>query len=319
MKKLVTVISILFIVAAVYTCGEVAAKWRSKNAFKREKTYIVERVIDVDTILVTTSKKKFEKVRLIGIGSIESNPANKVKRGSEGTGQGLETIARMRREAKELVEGLVKKGDKVELEFDAQEKDEDDRLYAYVFVNIQRKEPRSAFEARVAYYEISPGEKISIFLNASIIKAGYAASMAVSSDAKYVDLFKRLHKDAFYSRRGLWNTQCLITSACALINCDTFGYSVQSGYGPECVDRTCKCVLWIDDSKGIKPEKAIKSAVKFLKKNKLNWGKPIGAGRAGGIITNGIHWFIVEFEQEKSNGSFILVNPETAKAEFPES
>ena len=63
MKKLIATISILLIATAAFA-----------------ETYTVERVIDGDTIVVTTPEGKSEKVRLIGIDTPESKPNAKAKK-----------------------------------------------------------------------------------------------------------------------------------------------------------------------------------------------------------------------------------------------
>jgi micrococcal nuclease len=43
-----------------------------------------------------------------------------------------------------------------------------------------------------------------LFVNAEIIKQGYASLMAISPNVKYADLFKKLYREARENRRGLW-------------------------------------------------------------------------------------------------------------------
>ena len=93
------------------------------------QTYTVERVIDGDTIKLTNG----ETVHLIGINCPESKPNAKAKRDSERTGQDIETITKMGKEATEFVQGLIKPVDEVRLEFDVIRKDKYGRLLAYVF------------------------------------------------------------------------------------------------------------------------------------------------------------------------------------------
>jgi len=66
MKKLLTTISILLIATSSYA-----------------QTYTVERVIDGDTIVVTTPEGKSEEVHLIGIDAPESQPNAKAKSDAE--------------------------------------------------------------------------------------------------------------------------------------------------------------------------------------------------------------------------------------------
>ena len=43
-----------------------------------------------------------------------------------------------------------------------------------------------------------------VFLNATIIKAGYATPMTIPPSVKYADLFKELYEEAREQKRGLW-------------------------------------------------------------------------------------------------------------------
>jgi len=296
MKKLITTLSILLITTASYA-----------------KTYTIDRVIDCNTIKLTGG----ERIRLIAVDCPESRPNYKAKQDSKKTGRDLEAILKIGKEAIDFMVELAKKGAQVELEFDDQKRHKSGALLAYVYVNIDRKKYRTSRATISAHFELSPNDKLSIFLNASLIKKGFVTSMTIPPNSKHAGLFKKLHTDALFNRRGLWNIDCLITDACTSINCAIFDYSGQSGYRPECVDRVCKCMLWMGRKKGIRSAKAIKSAVSFLKKHRLSWGKPIGTRRTDRMVSNGILWFVVEFKQEKNKERYILVDPETGKAEFP--
>jgi len=172
-------------------------------------TYTVERVIDGDTIVVTTPEGKSEKVHLIGIDTPESKPNDKAKRDAERTGQDLETINKMGYKATKYVEKIFIlnmygwNSASVKLEFDVQERDKYGRLLAYIYFpamslvldNIKGKDGYHLVEFDGIRY---------IFLNATIIKSGYAQPMTIPPNVKYAQLFATLYRQAWKEERGLW-------------------------------------------------------------------------------------------------------------------
>ncbi len=86
----------------------------------------------------------------------------------------------MGKRATEFVESLVKPGDLITIEFDAQQRDRYGRLLGYVY--------------------LSNGK----MLNKEIVKAGYANVMTILPNVKYQDRFLRAYKEARKKRRGLW-------------------------------------------------------------------------------------------------------------------
>ena len=86
----------------------------------------------------------------------------------------------MGKRATEYVESLVKIGDLITIEFDAQEKDRYGRLLGYVY--------------------LSNGK----MLNEEIVKAGYANVMTIPPNVKYKSRFLIAYKHARERKRGLW-------------------------------------------------------------------------------------------------------------------
>jgi micrococcal nuclease len=72
-------------------------------------------------------------------------------------------------------------GKRVSLEFDVERYDKYDRLLAYVYIKDS-----------------------GVFLNAEIVKEGYASLMTYPPNVKYADLFRKLYQEARENRRGLW-------------------------------------------------------------------------------------------------------------------
>ncbi len=75
---------------------------------------------------------------------------------------------------------------KVRLEFDHEKKDQHGRLLAYVFVK-------------------------DLFVNAELVKLGYAKAMIVPPNTKYKDLLLNHQKKAMEEERGLWQEKKLET------------------------------------------------------------------------------------------------------------
>ena len=48
------------------------------------------------------------------------------------------------------------------------------------------------------------GTSSGLFLNAEIIKGGYATPMTIPPNVKHADLFKELYEEARESKKGLW-------------------------------------------------------------------------------------------------------------------
>jgi micrococcal nuclease len=127
----------------------------------KEKEFLVAKVIDGDTVMLENG----DIVRYLGINA----PSIKKNEG------GPEFYAREAlRQNKSLV--LLKK---VRLEFDAQKKDAEGRLLAYVYVK-------------------------NLFVNGEMVRLGCARVAAKPLNMKYRDLLLRYQKDASAKYAGLW-------------------------------------------------------------------------------------------------------------------
>ena len=144
-----------------------------------QQAVTVTRIVDGDTIKVFYLGNE-ESIRLIGIDTPESRVNKKTKRDANRSGQDIETIIAMGKRATGYVEGLVKPGDLITIEFDVQERDRYKRLLGYVY--------------------LSNGK----MLNEEIIKAGYANVMTIPPNVKYKDKYLRAYKQAREDKRGLW-------------------------------------------------------------------------------------------------------------------
>lgn len=127
----------------------------------------VKRVVDGDTIELENKKK----VRYIGINSPELHDPRKP----------VECFAKEAMlKNRELVEGKI-----VRLEKDVSETDKYSRLLRYVYL------PATASSS-------------GMFINAEMVKQGYAYADTFPPDVKYSDLFRNLQKEAEINNRGLW-------------------------------------------------------------------------------------------------------------------
>jgi len=136
---------------------------------------LVTRAVDGDTLFLENGKY----VRLIGIDTPEMHVSNKLYRDARKSNQDVTTIQKLGRQAYEITKNLVE-GKRVSLEFDAERYDKYHRILAYVYL------------------------KDGTFLNAEIVKQGYASLMTIPPNVKYADLFTKLYKEARENRRGLW-------------------------------------------------------------------------------------------------------------------
>lgn len=107
-----------------------------------------------------------ERVRMIGIDAPES-----VKPGEEPEPYGKEAAEFTRK---------VLSGQKVKLVFDVQERDKYGRLLAYVYL------------------------KDGTFVNALLVKEGYARVLTVPPNVAHAEKFVRLEREARLHKKGLW-------------------------------------------------------------------------------------------------------------------
>ncbi len=136
---------------------------------------VVKRVVDGDTLVLANG----ERVRLIGIDTPEIHDSDKLYRDSKRSQESVSEIKEMGQRSykftKDLVEGKV-----VSLEFDVERQDKYKRLLAYVYLQD------------------------GTFVNAEIVRQGYASLMTYPPNVKYADSFLKLYREARENKRGLW-------------------------------------------------------------------------------------------------------------------
>jgi micrococcal nuclease len=139
-----------------------------KQTKKSDGTFAVKKISDGDTFWIYNGTDEGEKIRLIGVDAPESRNVFKKKQGYFGT------------EAKEYLTNLLK-GKHVKLEYDVDHTDQYGRTLAYVYLED------------------------GTFVNADLVKNGYAQIMTVPPNVKFADEFVKLQQEARENNRGLWN------------------------------------------------------------------------------------------------------------------
>jgi micrococcal nuclease len=139
----------------------------------------VERITDGDTFSVIFNGRK-EKIRLIGIDTPESRRNDRSKKQGKEEKLDQEEIVAMGKEAKAFIAAQIKKGDRVKLEFDVQERDKYGRFLCYVYLEDGK------------------------MLNEIMIGEGYAYPLTIAPNVKYESKFRQAFVEARENSRGLW-------------------------------------------------------------------------------------------------------------------
>lgn len=133
---------------------------------KNDGFFVVKRVVDGDTFVVENGTKKGDKVRLIGVDAPETRNTSRKKIGYYGE------------ESKVFLTKLLT-NKKVRLVEDVGKRDRYGRILAYVYLG-------------------------KTFVNAELVKKGYAQVYTVPPNVKYAKLFVELEREARNHGRGLW-------------------------------------------------------------------------------------------------------------------
>jgi micrococcal nuclease len=158
-------------VALIILCG--ISCWPTPDQNKKNNSdgnFPVKKISDGDTFWIYKGTGDGEKIRLIGIDAPESQNVFKKKQGFYG------------KEAKAYLTNLLK-GKRVKLEYDVDRTDQYGRTLAYVYLED------------------------GTFVNAELVKNGYAMIMTVPPNVKFADEFLRLQQEAREQNRGLWGIE----------------------------------------------------------------------------------------------------------------
>ena len=184
MKRILSALFILAILCGYHTLnageGLFYSKEQGKFIMPFGKAYdyadiLVRRAVDGDTLELESG----ERVRLIGIDTPEMHESAKLDKDAERSGENVAAIKKLGRRSYEFTKKLVE-GKRVSLEFDVERYDKYKRLLAYVYL------------------------KDGTFVNAEIVKQGYASLMTYPPNIRYADDFLKLYRQARENRRGLW-------------------------------------------------------------------------------------------------------------------
>jgi len=132
--------------------------------------YRVTRIVDGDTFWVDDGSAKGLKIRLIGIDAPESRNSGKKLKGFYGE------------ESTEYITSLIG-GRSVRLEYDVTRYDQYGRTLAYVYLDN------------------------GTFVNADMVKNGYATVMTFPPNVMHTDTFVDLARKARKQNKGLWKDQ----------------------------------------------------------------------------------------------------------------
>ena len=159
---------------AFLTCGNMFHPIDPAYAISYPRPVIdqVERVVDGDTLILQTAGR----VRMIGMNTPETvAPAQRQGAPPQCFGP----------EASAYTKSMLPSGTKVRLELDQEQVDRYDRKLAYVF-----------------------REKDETFINAELVKNGYARAKTYGKNDRYESLLKDYESEAKTNKRGLWG-ECL--------------------------------------------------------------------------------------------------------------
>lgn len=161
----------------------------------------VSRVFDGDTLLLSNG----EKVRLIGIDCPEAHDSDKLRRIIRETGLSEDQIKSQGREAERFTRGLALDKD-VLVEFDQELRDKYGRLLAYVWVFYDDEFFETSTEPDFFVTKRKKGYNGQfVFLNAAVIKAGFAEPLSIPPNTRYARQFRRYFQEAHQQQRGLWS------------------------------------------------------------------------------------------------------------------
>jgi len=157
-------------------------------------------VIDGETLQLSNGGK----VRLIGIDVPASSKNAKLRDDIKATGKDAKTLIAAGKNAAKFLRKLIK-NEKIGLEYDAKVEEKSGLKWVYVYFYL---DPHLDMEIPETWYtELSPKEgerQLRVFLNATMIREGYAQMKIMPPNVKFQGLFSKLQEEAKEQKRGLW-------------------------------------------------------------------------------------------------------------------
>jgi micrococcal nuclease len=169
MQRVIVVILLISMlnVACNSGSGKRKAVGTNSSLTAQDGFLLVTKIVDGDTFWVDDGTSKGLKIRLIGVDAPESRKTFKKEVGFFG------------KEAKKYLTNLLS-GKSVRLEYDLNRTDQYGRTLAYVYLQD------------------------GTFVNAELIKNGYAMILTVPPNVKFADDFLSLQRHARENKKGLW-------------------------------------------------------------------------------------------------------------------
>ena len=164
---------------------------------KATEVHTVKLVLDGNTLELESG----QIVRLIGINPPLDRVMGGVKVHLKSQQEDLLKV-RGEQRPKKFLKQMVQ-GAEVRLEFDIKKIDDDGKLLAYVFIDYP---PNMKVDLREDYHYGVEDKMMHNFINASMIKGGYAKPIASGQNVKYIKLFANLYKESRQKKRGLWHS-----------------------------------------------------------------------------------------------------------------
>jgi micrococcal nuclease len=137
------------------------------HAQQKTNLLTISKFVDGDTFWVVNEKGQKEKIRLIGVDTPEARLTGRTE------------VEYFGKEASDYVKRILT-GRKVRLEYDVERYDRYKRTLAYVYLDD------------------------GTFLNALLVKEGYASAATFPPNVKYSEYFAKLQREARNKKRGMW-------------------------------------------------------------------------------------------------------------------
>jgi micrococcal nuclease len=137
---------------------------------KVNEYYTVVKIVDGDTFWIDDGTEKGRKIRLIGVDAPETRRSSRKEAGRYGV------------ESKSFLTKLLS-GKEVRLEYDVDPEDRYGRTLAYVYLED------------------------GTFVNAELVRRGYAMVMTIPPNVKFAAQFLKLQAEAREEDRGLWKQE----------------------------------------------------------------------------------------------------------------
>ena len=178
MKKNIKIIhvAVLAVVTILYFGIKALPSFSESRQMKELESFVyVSRAVDGDTLKLSDGRR----VRLIGIDTPEMHYSKKLLKDAKKSRMDTKAVQALGSKAYEFTKSLVE-GKKVKLEYDVERYDKYGRTLAYIYLEDGK------------------------FVNAEIMKEGYAQIMTIPPNVKYAGYFSELQRSARENNKGLW-------------------------------------------------------------------------------------------------------------------